>query len=159
MFLHSPPLGPSHMPHGQWGLESGLASEGVESTGAPGARRQVTQAEHSRVSVSATPPPLENTSGNTLRQSPKGARAPSVITPTRLLSLPLRGWEGSFTPNQAFPTRAMPKSFIRFDVLRSRTGTGKKLWKFLGIPSAPPPKQGLQLKHTPLPSGQADGTW
>lgn len=31
IFLPSPPLGQSHMPHSQLGLESGLASEGHEA--------------------------------------------------------------------------------------------------------------------------------
>lgn len=51
----------------------------------------MTQAERSRVFVSATPPPSEITSENTLRQSPKGTQTPFSITPTWSLSFPLRG--------------------------------------------------------------------
>lgn len=69
------------MPHSQRGLESGLASEGVQSAGTPGARSQVIEAEHSRVFVSAAPTPFENTSENMLHLSPQGTQTPFSITP------------------------------------------------------------------------------
>lgn len=137
------------MPHSHQGLESRLASKGVEATGVPGTRSQVTQAEHSRVFVSATPPPFENTSENTPRHSPKGTEAPFPITPTWLLFFPLRkNKKGSFTLNQIFSTHAMPKGFVRFDFFSSSAGTGKKLWKFLGIPSAPTESKSFDEKQT-----------
>lgn len=99
----------------------------------------MTQAERSCVFVSATPPPSEITSENTLRQSPKGTQTPFSITPTWSLSFPLRGGgkKSRFTLNQTFPTHPMPEGFVRFDSFSSSAGTGKEFWKFLGIPSAP----------------------
>lgn len=75
-----------------------------------------------------------------LQQSPKGTQTLFSITPTWLLSFPLRGKEkkkGRFTLNQTFPAHAMPKGFVHFDSFSSTAGAGKELWKVLGIPSAP----------------------
>lgn len=72
--------GLSRMPHSQRGLESGLASEGVEAAGVPGPRSQVTWAAHSRVFVSATPPPSESTGRTGHDRAHRAPRHSSVAT-------------------------------------------------------------------------------
>lgn len=78
------------MPHSQWDPESGLASEGVEAAGVPGAGSQVTQAEHSRVFVSAAPPPPESAAGTGHDRAQRAPELPSV-TPMWLPAFLLRG--------------------------------------------------------------------
>lgn len=130
IFLNSPPLGLSHVPHSQRGLESGLASEGVEATGAPGARSQVTQAEHSRVSVSAAPPPWTTPESTCHDRAQRALRLLFQIAPTWLLvSIKVGGGgvdKDSFTLNRMFSTPPTPKAFVRFDFFSSSAGTGKK---------------------------------
>ena len=99
----------------------------------------MTQAERSRVFVSATPPPFEITSENTLRQSPKGTQTHFFSHTNMVTFFSFKGWgkKSRFTLNQTFPTHPMPEGFVRFDSFSSSAGTGKEFWKFLGIPSAP----------------------
>lgn len=149
------------MPHSPRGLESGLASEGVEATEGPGTRSQATRAEHSRVFMSATPPPFgnaERTRYDTARRAPK-----LLFNHTNTVtSFAFMGQKGHSTPTETLLRHThthTPSGFVHFDSLapvQTQARNSGSSWE-----SQVPPLKARALtedKQRPHPSGRGDGT-